>query len=111
MNDDWRNECVIIPNYMPPYPRPETKPACVVFHLKTDSFLRFEDGTNNIRSEFSSSENYFWDVYGTNFQTIEFANEALEKTSKPPFCKPYVEYVIKLTEGFNYENSNYIQKS
>ena len=78
-----QNECIIITDYLPPFPNYNTKPACVVFHKETDSFLRF----------FELSGDYFWDLYGTDFKTIELAIEALSKASKPT-KKPYFE--IKL---------------
>lgn len=91
---NWRDNCKIIPEYMPPYPGKNTKPSCVVFHSETDSFLRFENGTESFRSPNSSSENYFWDMYGTDFQTIENAKEALNNASEP-IGKPYIEFTIK----------------
>lgn len=68
----WQRECEIIPDYMPPYPRHDTKPTCVVKH--GDSFLRYSCGPGT---------GTFWDVYGDNFLNPELALVELSKAHPP----------------------------
>ena len=69
--DAWRKFAVIVPKYMPPYPRADTRPACVVRLGK--SFLR-------------GHGSYFWDMYGEDYGTPERALMALLRAPVPPFA-------------------------
>lgn len=82
----WQDNCEI---------RPNKNDTISVFHVKTESFLRFESNHFSIRSEMSTSGDYFWDLYGTEFDSIELAKQALNKASEP-LNKLFIEYKIKL---------------
>lgn len=66
----WRRQAEIIPDYMPPFPRADTKPSCEV--RIGNSFLR------------RAGRFLFWDVYGTDFRTPEEALLALLDAPVPP---------------------------
>lgn len=69
----WRNRVEIIPDYMPPFPRPDTRPKCVVRYR--DSFLRYSCGP---------VQGYFWDLYGDDFKQPEWALVAIASAPVPP---------------------------
>jgi hypothetical protein len=68
--DAWRILAEIVPEYMPPFPRPETRPICVV--RIGNSFLR------------GGGRDFFWDMYGDNFRSPEQALLALVRAPIPP---------------------------
>lgn len=73
----WQHECVIIPDYMPPYPREDTKPTCVVMYVDKEgdkTFLRYSNGPET---------GTFWDIYGDNFFNPELALVELSKAHPP----------------------------
>ncbi len=72
LKQPWHKRCEIIPDYMPPYPKPSTKPK-VVIHCG-ESFLRYSKGP---------AQGFFWDCYGDNFQSIELAIIALSRAPYP----------------------------
>src|ERR1700722_19365640 len=71
----WRKHAEIIPNYMPPFPREDTRPTCVVKLGK--SFLRYSHGPR---------QGYFWDVYGDDMHSPEWALLALLQAPVHPFA-------------------------
>jgi len=78
-------DVVIILDYMPPFPGPDTKPQKVVVCSQScNAMLRFE-------------KDPIWDVYGSDYGTVEKALEVLTKAPKPQ--KPYVEFTIPLSKG------------
>jgi|SRR5579859_4423315 len=68
----WRAQAEIITDYMPPHPRPETRPTCVVRFGK--SFLRHSCGPR---------QGHFWDIYGDDYQSPELALLALASAPVP----------------------------
>jgi len=82
----WHYECEIIPDYMPPYPRRDTVPSCVLRHPKTDSFLCYSRGPQ---------QGFYWDVGGDDLHTVELAILALAQAPTPLF-KPYVKFEFPL---------------
>ena len=75
---EWQHECVIIPDYLPPYPDANTRPRCVVMHIGKDgdrSFLRHSAGP---------ATGTFWDGYGDDFLYPELALVELAKAPPPP---------------------------
>lgn len=70
--DAWRALASIVPDYTPPYPR-EDRPRCVVRF--DNSFLRYSCGPR---------QGHFWDVYGDDYLTPEFALIALLEAPIPP---------------------------
>jgi hypothetical protein len=92
---DWRSRCVIIPNYMPPYPRPDTRPTIQVSYGEDDRqahtpFLRVAPKEGGFFGPPGiSSGNYFWDVYGTEFASIEEAQAAI--AAAPPPSRVLIE--------------------
>lgn len=69
----WRSHAEIIVDYMPPFPRPDTRPSCQV--KIGDNFLRHSKGP---------LQRHFWDIYGDDYQTPELALIALMQAD-PPF--------------------------
>lgn len=69
----WWRLAEIVPDYMPPFPGPETLPMCVV--RVGESFLRYSKGPR---------QGYFWDIYGDDFMTPELALMALAQAPVPP---------------------------
>lgn len=83
----WRNDCEIIPDYMPPFPSKTTRPTCVVRHIPTNVFLRFMAGPR---------QGFFWDVYGEDFQSPELALVALSQAPTPPAGPLYQTFTLRL---------------
>ncbi len=73
--DHWRGLAEIVPDYMPPYPRADTRPSVVVRvpHLDDDEY-----------SYLRGPAPYFWDIYGDNFREPERALLALLDAPVPP---------------------------
>lgn len=69
----WHRDCEIVPDYMPPYPGKETRPAVVVRH-KSGMFLRYSKGPR---------QGFDWDVYGDDMLTIDLAIVALSEAPDP----------------------------
>ncbi len=63
----------IVPDYMPPYPREDTRPKVVV--KCGNSFLRYSAGPK---------QGHFWDMYGDDYQTPELALLAILQAPIPP---------------------------
>ena len=76
LDQNWHKECEIIPNYMPQFPNPETKPIVVVKYPNSheDTFLRYSTGPLG---------GYFWDVYGDDLHSVEVAIIALSRAPIP----------------------------
>jgi hypothetical protein len=75
--DRWRKFAEIVPDYLPPHARPDTKPRCVVRY--GDSFLRYSKGP---------LQGFGWDTYGDDMQSTELALMALLQAPVPPsVCK------------------------
>lgn len=75
--DRWRKFAEIVPDYMPPFPRPDTRPRVVVRYQ--ENFLRYSKGPK---------QGFDWDVYGDDFLTTELALVALLQAPVPPWiCK------------------------
>ena len=69
----WHCFVEVVENYMPPFPRPETKPTIQV--RWGDSYLRHGRGTNHP---------FFWDIYGHEFRNVQQAWLALSRAPAPP---------------------------
>lgn len=75
---DISHDLAIILDYMPRYPRPETKPQAVVIYSRgSDVFLRHFDTLDN------PAPTYRWDVYGDDFVSLEAAQRALITAPEP----------------------------
>jgi hypothetical protein len=72
--DAWRRCAEIVPKYMPPFPRSDTKPICAV--RCGESFLRYSAGP---------AQGFFWDLYGEDFGTPALALLGLCQAPPPPF--------------------------
>lgn len=70
---DWRFLARIIPNYMPPFPRHDTRPSVVVKFGK--AFLRHSAGPK---------QGFLWDMFGDDFKTPGLAFIALMNAPAPP---------------------------
>lgn len=89
----WRAECEIIPGYMPPYPREDTRPACVVRY----KFVDKRDGEAGcfLRHSGGARQGFFWDIYGDDLLRPELALVALAQAPTPPplmgtyFCQKF----------------------
>lgn len=83
LTEDWHSECEIIPDYMPPYPREDTRPTVVVRHnngTKYPAFLRYSKGPR---------QGFSWDIYGDDFHNPELALIALSQAPTPRSVAPY----------------------
>jgi len=77
MDQPWHEGCEIILDYMPPYPRPETKPIVVV---------RYNDGTKYppyLRYSRGPKQGWMWDIYGDDLQNWELAVIAISQAPAP----------------------------
>lgn len=81
LDQHWMHECKIIPDYMPPHPREDTRPTCQVKYV-------YEDGTDTgLRYSKGPFQGYFWDSYGDDFHSPELALVALSRSPPPPRVK------------------------
>lgn len=92
LDQPWHQDCVIIPDYMPPFPREDDRPSVVVRcdnHPKYPAYLRYSKGPK---------QGFFWDVYGDDMQTIELAILALSKAPAPISVAP-ITFTIPLSDS------------
>ena len=102
----WQHECVIIPDYMPPYPKENTKPRCVVMYVGKkgdETFLRHSNGPLTGTS---------WDCYGDDFLNPELALFELSKASPPHnvtggLSSTYSKGYVEIKEGL-YTHNNFL---
>ena len=76
----WWEMCEIIPNYMPPYPRSDTKPTCVVAIRDT-----YDDHYSFLRHSIGPRQGHFWDIYGDDYFNPSLALLALMSAPVPPW--------------------------
>ena len=69
----WHRDCEIVPNYLPPFPRPDTRQRVIIRH-RNGSYLRHSAGPR---------QGYFWDCYGDDMGTVELAVLALAEAPDP----------------------------
>ena len=79
LEQHWHKGCEVIDGYMPPYPRPDTRPSCVVRYAPFNCFLRYSKGPR---------QGFFWDTYGDAMDSIELALLALANAPAPRDCSP-----------------------
>ena len=85
----WHERCEIIPNYIPPYPREDTRPSVRV---------RYNDGSEHppfLRYSRGPRQGFFWDIYGEDMQSIELAVLALHQAPAPRDVGP-ITFTIPL---------------
>jgi len=92
VSEQWQRECVIIPEYMPPFPNEQARPKCVVRlgEGKDAVFLRYSKGPK---------QEHFWDVYGDDYHNPELALIALARAPAPPLGKLYYEFRFPVGQG------------
>lgn len=89
LEEKWHEKCEIIPNYMPKYPREDTRPTVQVRYNDDSEYapmLRYSRGPK---------QGFFWDIYGEDMQTIELAIIALSKAPTPRYVGP-ITFTIHL---------------
>lgn len=77
LDQPWHANCEIIPDYMPPYPRPETRPTVQVRYNNGTQYAPF------LRYSAGPKQGFFWDIYGDDMLTIELAIVALSIAPAP----------------------------
>lgn len=84
LDQPWHERCAIITDYMPPFPRSDTRPRTVV---------KFNDGTEHppfLRHSCGPKQGFFWDIYGDDMQSIPLAILALSRAPYPRDVGPLV---------------------
>lgn len=79
----WLKDVDIVPDYMPPHPRKDTNPRCVIRY----SFIDKRDGESEhcfLRYSGGPRQGVFWDMYGDDFLYPELALIALVSAQAPP---------------------------
>lgn len=69
----WHCFAEVVEDYMPPYPRPDTKPS-----------IQVRWGSSYLRKGGSPLRPYFWDIYGHEFRSVQQAWIALAHAPAPP---------------------------
>ena len=83
LDEPWHEECEIITDYMPPYPREDTRPTVQIRHnngTKYPAYLRYSKGPK---------QGFFWDIYGDDFHNPDLALIALSNAPTPRSVAPY----------------------
>lgn len=70
---DWRVDALILPDWMPPFPRHDTKPIVAVKYRA--EFLRYSKGPN---------QGFLWDGYPDDMMSVGLAFKALIEAPPPP---------------------------
>ena len=90
LNEPWHKHCEIVREWMPPFPRPETRPKVVVkfdyFDKEHPAYLRYSLGP---------AQGFFWDIYPDDMQEPELAVIAISKAPYPRNVAPVV-FKIKI---------------
>lgn len=78
LTQHWMHECKIIPDYMPPFPRKDTRPTCQIHYV-------YPDGSDvGLRYSRGPLQGVSWDSYGDDFHSPELALVALSQAPAPP---------------------------
>lgn len=90
--NQWIRLVEIVPDYVPPFPRPETRPSIAVRVLTRPDEPAPGPGISTSRYSYLRTGGmvgwrcggYFWDLYGTEFSTLECALLAVVHAPVPP---------------------------
>lgn len=89
--EGWKGKCQIIPDYMPPNPRPHHQPRVVVrCPIVSDHPNHEKESFSYLRHSAGPKQGFFWDVYGDDLQSVELAVLALHQAPAPIYCGPVV---------------------
>jgi len=89
LDETWHEKCEIILDYMPKYPREETRPTVQI---------RYNDGSEYppmLRYSRGPKQGFFWDMYGEDMQSVELAILALAQAPTPRYVGP-ITFTIPL---------------
>lgn len=85
LTQHWMHECEIITDYMPPFPRDDTQPRCVVAFV-------YDDGSKAyLRHSRGPLQGWSWDIYGDDLHDANLALVAISSAPAPPridYCIP-----------------------
>lgn len=131
----WQWECEIIPAYMPPFPRKDTEPKCVIkwqSHLPSPTQVLWDRKTCEIsdtlyrdgeweviKNTFQRDDSFmryskgpgtgsFWDIYGDDYHSPELAFSELLKVHGPSQSKSistHGKIPYWIKEKYNYEQT------
>ena len=90
LDQAWHSECEIIPDYMPPFPRDDTRPKVVIRHNNGTEYPAF------LRHSKGPKQGFSWDIYGDDMHDVELAIVAL---SQAPYPRSVAPLVFKLPVG------------
>lgn len=79
---DWRFNAEIVQDYMPPYPRKDTKPRLVVRYPYVNE--KDEQNHSYLRYSVGPKQGFLWDIYGDDMQNVALAFKALCEAPTPP---------------------------
>lgn len=78
LSQHWMHEVRIIPDYMPPFPREDTRPRCAVY-------FTYKDGKEvGLRYSRGPLQGFGWDTYSDDFHSPELALIAISQAPAPP---------------------------
>lgn len=72
----WRLDCEIIRDWIPPYPKSDTRPCVVVKHIPSGNYLRYSKGPR---------QGFGWDTMPDDMINPELALIGLSRAPPPPF--------------------------
>lgn len=82
LDQRWHANCEIILDYMPPFPKEDTRPTVKICYnngKEYKPFLRYSHGPR---------QGFFWDIYGDDFQNEQLAIIALSQAPAPRDVSP-----------------------
>lgn len=91
LNEQWQGKCEIVPNYVPEFAQPETRPMLVIrCAIHSDHPNHEPDSYSYLRHSGGPCQGFFWDCYGDDMHSIEVAIIALSQAPCPEYCGPQV---------------------
>lgn len=90
LDQDWHQKVTIILDYLPKYPRGDTRPIVAI---------RYEDGTEHppfLRYSKGPKQGFFWDLYGEDFQSEALALIAINHAPHPRNVGP-ITFMVPLS--------------
>jgi len=102
---DWRYNAEIVTDYMPPYPREDTRPSTIIRYPTCDTD---KDGVTRyqwLRHSCGPRQGFSWDCYGDDMHNVALAFKALCEAPTPPHLWMPQDYDLSIKLLGNHEKA------